>query len=339
MTFSQPFTSHAFADAVKPYRRELHVHAYRMLGSFHDAEDAVQETLFRAWKNQASFDGSQAFRAWLYRIATNVCIDAIRRSNRRPNTRTLESTGDVPWIQPYPDRLLDELTAHRNDEPHTTIVDRESIELTYLAIIQLLPPRQRAVLILRDVLDFGSAEVASHLETSVAAVNSALQRARRTLKSHPPHGRTGPPPSQPTKAEYELLKRFIDAHERADATAVVELLTEDARVTMPPHPFSFIGREAIAQSLIVGLSDPGEWRLVPTTANRSPAAASYLRPWGASSYEAFKIDVLRIEHQQIIEITTFDAALIPYFGLPATISEDEQFHYLNTWRVEPPPTG
>ena len=308
-------TDSAFATRAEPYRPELRVHAYRMLGSFEDAEDAVQETFLRAWRSRDSFDGSSAFRAWLYRIATNVCLDAIRRANRRPKARTLSSLGEVPWLQPFPDRLLD-VVAPRDAEPDALVVRRETIELAYLAAIQLLPPRQRAVLILRDVLDFSAAETASQLDMTVQAVNSALQRARATMRANQPHGRTAAPPAEPTPAELALLERFIDAHQRADVEAAIAMLREDARVAMPPNPFWFNGREAIVQSLIAGLRDPGEWRLIPVRANRQPAAASYLRPWGGTEFEAFKFDILRVENGRIAEITTFDATLFPVFGLP-----------------------
>lgn len=305
----------SFTAAVEPHRRELHVHAYRMLGNYEDAEDAVQETFLRAWRGRETFEGQSAFRAWLYRIATNVCLDSIRRRNRRPPPRRLESLGEVPWLQPYPDRMLDEL-APRAEEPEAVAVGRETIELAYLAAIQLLPPRQRAVLILREVLDFSASETAAQLDMTVAAVNSALQRARATLAANPPHSRTGTPPPKPTPEEMAMLRRFIDAHERADAAAAAEMLREDARVAMPPHPFWFTGRDVILQSLMAGLTDPGEWRLVPIAANRQPAAASYLRAWGDTEFRAFKVDVLRIEGGLIAEITTFDATLFPAFGLP-----------------------
>jgi RNA polymerase sigma-70 factor (TIGR02960 family) len=289
-----------------------------MLGSFDDAEDAVQETFLRAWRSRDTFDGSTAFRAWLYRIATNVCFDAIRRANRRPKARTLTSLGEVPWLQPFPDSLLDDV-APREDEPDAVAVRRETIELAYLAAIQLLPPRQRAALILRDVLAFSARETALQLDMSVAAVNSALQRARATMRANQPHGRTDAPPVSPTADELALLERFIDAHQRADADLAITMLREDARVAMPPHPFWFTGREAIAQSLLAGLRDPGEWRLVAVRANRQPAAASYLRPWGGSEFEAFKFDILRIEGGKVAEITTFDAGLFPVFGLQPTL--------------------
>jgi RNA polymerase sigma-70 factor (TIGR02960 family) len=308
-----------FAAKVEPHRRELHVHAYRMLGSFEDAEDAVQETFLRAWSSRGSFDGSSAFRAWLYRIATNVCLDAIRRVNRRPKARMLSSLGEVPWLQPYPDRLLDEITSGE-EGPEAVAIARETIELAFLAAIQLLPPRQRAVLIFRDVLDFSAAETAAQLDISVAAANSALQRARSTLAANRPHGRIVAPPPTPSIEELRLLERFIEAHEQADVATAAAMLRENARIAMPPHPFWFAGREQILTSLVVGLREPGEWRLMATRANRQPAAASYLRATDDTEFRAFKLDVMRFEDGLIAEITTFDATLFPAFGLPPTLT-------------------
>lgn len=314
-----PSAEAAFAARAEPHRPELRVHAYRMLGSFEDAEDAVQETLLRAWRARERFDGA-AFRAWLYRIATNVCLDAIRRRSARPQARTLSSLGEVPWLEPFPDRLLDQVLPHEPG-PESLTVHRETIELAYLAAIQLLPARQRAVLVLRDVLDFSAAETAAQLDTSVAAVNSALQRARATMRRNRPHGRTDAPPAAPTAEERELLARYIDAHERADVDGAAAMLREDARVAMPPNPFWFTGREQIVQTLVVGLREPGEWRLVPVDANRQPAAASYLRMKDDTEFRAFKLDVLRFEGGLVAEITTFSASLFPAFDLPATLEE------------------
>jgi RNA polymerase sigma-70 factor (TIGR02960 family) len=307
-----------FATLAEPYRRELHVHCYRMLGSFEEAEDAVQETYLRAWRNRESFDASSAFRAWLYKIATNVCLDAIRRTKRRPRARSLESLGDVPWLQPYPDRLLDEI-APRETEPDAVAVSRETIELAFLAAIQLLPPRQRAVLILRDVLEWSAAEAAGLLDMSVAAVNSALQRARATMAANRPHGRTDRPPTKPTQAELELVRRSIEAHERADADALAVMLRDDVRIAMPPLPFWFTGKDTFVPGLEAGLKEPGEWRVVAIGANRQPAMASYLRPPGETEFRGFKIDVIRVEGGLVAEITTFDARLFPAFGLPTTL--------------------
>ena len=306
----------AFAVLVERHRRELHVHCYRMLGSFEEAEDVVQETFLRAWRSREGFEGGPSLRAWLYRIATNACLDALRRRRRR--VPSLHSFAEVPWLQPYPDRLLDEI-APRDTEPDAVVVARETIELTFLAVIQLLPPRQRAVLILRDVVGWSAGETASLLETTVAAANSALQRARATLRERlpaRPSEWTGPEPSEEERA---LLERFIDAHQRADAAAAAALAREDIRVTMPPHPWCYDGLASIAPLLQQDLSEPGDWRLVPTSANRQPTAASYLRARGDTEFRAFKLDVLRIEGGLIAEITTFDARLFPAFGLPPTL--------------------
>jgi RNA polymerase sigma-70 factor (TIGR02960 family) len=306
----------AFAELVERHRRELHIHCYRMLGSFEEAEDLVQETFLRAWRGRGRFEGGTGFRAWLYRIATNACLDALRSSRRR--VPSLHSLAEVPWLQPYPDRLLDEL-APSDTQPDAVVVARETIELTYLAVIQLLPPRQRAVLILRDVLDWSAAETASALDTSVAAANSALQRARATLRARLPARPSEWSGSAPSEQERLLLEGFIDAHERADAAAAVALAREDIRVTMPPHPWCFDGLATIKPLLEQGLTEPGEWRLLPTRANRQPAAASYLKAPGDTEFRAFKLDVLRPEGGRIAEITTFDTALFPAFGLPPTL--------------------
>ena len=308
----------AFAAATEPFRRELHVHAYRMLGSFEEAEDAVQEALLRAWRSRDALAEDSNLRAWLYRITTNVCLDAIRRTNRTPPGPSLDSIGEVAWLQPYPDRLLDEI-APPESQPDQVAVARETIELAFLAAIQLLPARQRAVLILRDVLDWSARETAGLLDMTVAGVNSALQRARATLEANRPHGRTGRPPVAPTPEELELLARSIEAHERADAAAMAEMLREDVRIAMPPLPYWFNGKAAFVPGLQAGLSDAGEWRLLPTSANRMPASASYLRAPGDTVFRAFKLDVIRVEDGLVAEITTFGPELFEAFGLPETV--------------------
>jgi RNA polymerase sigma-70 factor (ECF subfamily) len=309
----------AFAALTERHRRELHVHCYRMLASFDEAEDAVQETFLRAWRGRDSFDGGSLFRAWLYRIATNVCLDMLRRSSRRLTT-TMHSFAEVPWLQPYPDKLLDEV-APSEDQPDAVIVDRETIELAFLAALQVLPPRQRAAFIVRDVLGWPAAEAASLLETSVAAANSALQRARATLQEHLPARRAEWSAGSPSAQERELLERFIDAHERCDAAAAIAIAAQDIRIAMPPDGLCFQGLEAIKPLLERAFGDDrdGDWRLVPTRANRMPTAASYLRRPGDSHFRAFKFDVLRIEGGAIAEITTFGARLFPTFGLPPTL--------------------
>jgi RNA polymerase sigma-70 factor (TIGR02960 family) len=310
----------AFAELTERHRRELHVHCYRMLASFDDAEDAVQETLLRGWRGRDSFDGGSLFRAWLFRIATNVCLDMLRRSSRRPTA--VGSFAEVPWLQPYPDRLLDEV-APSDDQPDALAVERETIELVFLAALQVLPPRQRAALIVRDVLGWPAAEAATLLETSVAAAHSALQRARATMHEHLPPRRAEWSAGEPTAEERALLERFIDAHERGDAPAAIAIAAQDIRVTMPPRPFRFEGLEGLAPLLerAFGEDRDGDWRLVPTLANRMPTAASYLRRPGDSEFRAFKLDVLRIEDGLIAEITTFGPELFPAFGLEPILRE------------------
>ena len=304
-----------FAALAERHRRELHVHCYRMLGSFEEAEDLVQETLLRAWRGRAGLEREEWFRAWAYKIATNACLDKLKRDERR--VPSLGSFRDVPWLQPYPDRLLDEL-APADEEPDAAVVARETIELTFIAVIQLLPPRQRAVLILRDVLDWPATRVAELLELGVAAVNSALQRARATLREHLPPGRREEWSSpQVSDAERALLAGFIDTHERGDTEGALALISDDIRVTMPPLPMLYEGRAAVAPLMAQAFSDPrfGEWKLVPVRANRHPAAASYMRPPGETGFHAFKIDVLRVVEGRIAEVTTFGPQLFGAFGL------------------------
>ena len=307
--------STAFTDLTERHRRELHVHCYRMLASFDEAEDAVQETFLRAWRSRDTFDGSSMFRAWLYRIATNVCLDMLRRNSRR--LTTLHNFSEVPWLQPYPDALLDE-AAPSEDLPDAVVVERETIELAFLAAMQVLPPRQRAALIARDVLGWPAIETASLLDTSVAAANSAVQRARATMQEHLPARRSEWSAGESSPEERALLERFIEAHERGDVALAVSIAGEDLRITMPPNPFCYEGLASIAP-LLDGAMRDGEWRLVPTRANRMPTAASYLRLPGDSEFRAFKFDVLRIEDGLIVEITTFGAGLFPAFGLPRTL--------------------
>ncbi len=319
-----------FAALFERHRRELQVQCYRMLGSFEDSEDLVQETFLRAWRGRASFSpgGSSSFRAWLYRIATNACLDVLRRRPRRVLPPQVEGAGDpaappsppadLPWLQPYPDRLLEPVSP-AEDEPGAVVVARETIELAFIAAIQHLPPRQRAALILRDVLGWSAKDAASLLEASVISVNSALQRARATLRDRLGERRTEwARSSERSEEERELLRRYVDAHERADADALAELLREDARLTMPPHPTWYAGREAILIASRKGF-DPefGQLRSVIAGANRQPAAAHYLRPPGETEHRPLALDVLRIEGGRIAEITSFvSPELFPAFGLP-----------------------
>jgi RNA polymerase sigma-70 factor, ECF subfamily len=327
-----------FAALAERYRRQLHVHCYRMLGSFDDAEDLVQETLLRAWRGRASFAGRSLFRTWLYRIATNACLNALERAPRRvlpqdvapPVTATTDTSEaraqpawapEVPWLQPYPDNLL-EPAAPSEEEPEAKLIARETMELMFLATLQHLPPRQRAILLLRDVLDWSAKETASLLETSVASVNSAHQRARATLRARQPIGRADrPPPTAPTAKERVILQTFMDAWERADADQLTALLREDARWAMPPAPLWFEGRAAIARLYQLF---PIDWhgrafRMWPTAANRQPAAAAYLRPAGEALFRLAALHVLRVEDGAIAEVTTFAPQLCHAFSLPATL--------------------
>jgi RNA polymerase sigma-70 factor (ECF subfamily) len=323
----------AFAELIERHRGELRVHCYRMLGSFDDSEDLVQETFLRAWRGRASFSfgAGSSLRAWLYRIATNACLDSLRTRARRilppevaaagDPTGQLAPPADLPWLQPYPDRLL-EAAAPAEDEPGTAVVARETIELAFLAAIQHLPPRQRAVLILRDVLGSSANETASVLDASVVSVNSALQRARATLRRRLPERRTEWAPSaSPSEEERELLRRYVDAHERADIDALAALLREDARLTMPPHPVWFDGREAILIAAQRGFEPEfGHLRSVATGANRQPAVAHYLRAPGDSEHRPLAIDVLRVEDGLVAEITSFvSSERFAAFGLPPAL--------------------
>ena len=313
----------AFAALVERYRRELQVHCYRMLGSFEDSEDMVQETFLRAWRKRESFQGRSTFRAWLYKIATNACLDAIAQRSRRVHPSAASPhPADLPWLQPYPDRLLEGI-APGEAEPDAMVVAKETIELAFLATIQHLPPKQRAALILRDVLGWSAKETASLLEVSVASANSALQRARATLKTQLPARRVEwTLSSNPSEEDRAVLKRYMEAHERADAGAVAELLREDALLSMPPRPTFYEGREAIAAFFAqdaFGPDSPGHFRLVPTRANRQPAAACYVRRPGESEYRALSLDVLGIEDEKVVAITAFTADLFPAFGLPSRL--------------------
>jgi RNA polymerase sigma-70 factor, ECF subfamily len=330
---TDPRDESAFAALVERHRGELQVHCYRMLGSFEDSEDLVQETFLRAWRGRAGFSVGErsSLRAWLYRIATNACLDVLRSRPRRILPPQVVAAGDpaappsppadLPWLQPYPDRLLEPI-APAEDEPDAVLVARETIELAFVAAIQHLPPRQRAVLILRDVLGWSAKDTASLLEASVVAVNSALQRARATLRDRLPARRTEwGRSSGPSEKELELLRRYVDAHERADVGALAALLREDARLTMPPHPTWYAGREAILIGSQKGF-DPefGHLRAIIAGANLQPAAAYYLRAPGESDYRPLALDVLRIEGGRVVEIGSFVfPGLFPAFGLPPTL--------------------
>ncbi|MEV4382595.1 sigma-70 family RNA polymerase sigma factor [Streptosporangium sp. NPDC049644] len=324
----------AFAALVERHRRELRVHCYRMLGSFDESEDLVQETFLRAWKGFGGFEGRSTLRTWLYRIATNACLDALDGRARRVLPHHLAAPSDpsadlpprtdIAWLQPFPDRLW-EPAAPGEAEPDAVTVSRETIELAFLAAIQHLPPRQRAVLILRDVLGWPAGQTAALLEGSVASVNSALQRARATLREHLPERRLDWAAVEPTERERAVLRRYMDALERADLAAVADLLAAEVRTTMPPYPMWFRGRDAVMAALASSW-DPGRpeyvgrFRTVATRANGRPAVASYVRGLDEHAHRAFAIGVLRIEDGLIVELTAFhDLGLFAAFALPATL--------------------
>jgi RNA polymerase sigma-70 factor (ECF subfamily) len=301
----------AFGLLTEPHRRALHLHCYRMLGSLHDADDALQETLLRAWRSLPRFTPRPSLRAWLHSIATNVCLTALERRRRRqevplPPPEAEAWRSELLHLQPYPDRLLDELER------------RETVELAFIAAVQLLPPKQRAVLILRDVLGWSAKEAAEALEDSIAAVNSALQRARAGLEraravSAPSHR---PPPGEEERA---LVARFVDAWNAVDIDGLVSLLTRDAVMTMPPEPMFVRGAEEIG-AFFASVPAEGrleEIRLVPTTANRQPALAAYVLDRADGTHRAYGLMVLSLDGDSIDGIVGFaDASIFDHLGLP-----------------------
>ncbi len=296
-----------FGSATTRFRRELEVHCYRMLGSAEDAEDVVQETFLRAWRRRETFRGQSTLRAWLYGIATNASLDLLEHRSRRllpqfvgrptDPAETPVSGVEVPWLEPYPDRLLDEVV-DAADAPDVSIVAAETIELAFLVAIQQLPPRQRAVLILRDVIGWSARETAAMLERSVIAANSALQRARETLREHLPERRDDWRRARlPDPREREVLDRYLEAWERTDTRALAALLREDVRLSMPPSPAWCFGRDAVARFFAVYPWRPGARRHlhVATRANRQPAFAVFLDGAPGEAPEAFALEVFGIE--------------------------------------------
>ncbi|MFI5845777.1 RNA polymerase subunit sigma-70 [Catenuloplanes sp. NPDC051500] len=302
----------AFSGLAERHRRELHVHCYRMLGSFEDAEDAVQETFLRAWRRRETFEGRSTFRAWLYRIATNACLDLLAKIRPEP-----ASGGEVLWLQPYPDRLLDELPAGEADAPETRAVARETIELAYLVAVQHLAPRPRAVLILRDVLGWPAKEVAELLGDSVNSVNSALQRARAGMREHLPAERQDWTGGEKDTTTRELVRRFTDASVATDIPVLAAMLRDDVRSSMPPTPGLSIGRDAVVTTWAGdGFEGMTGLRGVPTSVNRQPAVAFYHWNEREGAYLPLTIDVLRITGGEITEIFIFHADRFSRLGLP-----------------------
>jgi RNA polymerase sigma-70 factor (ECF subfamily) len=300
-----------FTGLTERHRRELHVHCYRMLGSFDDAEDAVQETFLRAWRSRETYEGRSTVRAWLYRIATNASLDLLAKRRPKP-----ASGGEVLWLQPYPDHLLDELPAGDADEPETVAVSRETIELAYLVALQHLAPRPRAVLVLRDVLGWPAKDVADLLGDSVNSVNSALQRARAGLREHLPAERQEWTGGEDDVATRDLVRRFTDATVAADLDRVTALLHEDVRCSMPPTPGVQVGRDEVVTDWEVGFTQMGRLRTVETAVNRQPAVGFYSWEEAAGEYRPLTVDVLRIADGAIAEVTTFHADQFPRLGLP-----------------------
>jgi RNA polymerase sigma-70 factor (TIGR02960 family) len=307
----------SFTASVERHRRELQVHCYRMLGSFEESEDIVQETFLRAWRRRETYAGRSSLRAWLYKIATNACLDAL---DKRP--RTVSPSGEVLWLQPFPDELLDEV-AGEGDDPEAAVVSKETIELAYLVAIQRLVPLQRAVLILRDVLSCTARETADVLETSVPAVNSALQRARAAMKEHLPEPRTEWASGvDATAAERELLGRYVEYSQNPDPHALKQVLSDDVRFSMPPQPGLWEGRDEVLDAWVeggFGTESFGSLRCVVTRANRQPAVACYVRSPGDAAYTPLAIDVLRIADGAVADIVTFDGSVFGWFGLPETL--------------------
>jgi RNA polymerase sigma-70 factor (TIGR02960 family) len=318
----------AFAALTDPYWRELQLHCYRILGQVQDAEDAVQETLLSAWSALESFEERSTLRSWLYRIATNRCLNMLRDSGRRPAPATgvaatpPEPTryGEVLWLEPYPDALLEGIVDSAAD-PEARYETREAVTLAFLTALHRLPPRQRAVLVLRDVLGFSATEVASMLDTTPTSVNSALIRARATIEEGGPRAHDRAPLPRSAQ-EHELVARFADAFERGDVEPIVALLAEDAWWTMPPEPYGYQGHNAIKQLIAHAFARRGDnrHRLIPTRANSQPAFAQYVKDPHTDVGRALSLLVLTLDGDRISHITRFaPTSALPHFGLPRTI--------------------
>jgi RNA polymerase sigma-70 factor (ECF subfamily) len=297
-----------FTQAVESHRRELQVHCYRMLGSYEESEDLLQETFLRAWRRRETYEGRASLRAWLYRIATNACLDHLEQRPRVPTP-----AGEIGWLQPYPDTLL--------EGADDAVIERETIELAFMIAVQQLAPRPRAVLILRDVLGWRARAVAELLEITEAAVNSALQRARAVLKEHLPEDR-GAWAAPGSAVERSVVERYVALTEAGDAAGLAALMAADARFMMPPESGLYHGRDTIVAAWVqggFGADDFGDFKLVETRANRQPALANYLRKPGEDVFHALAIDVVRIEDGSVIDIFAFPGSLFAAFGLPNTL--------------------
>jgi len=318
----------AFRELVEPHRRELQVHCYRMLGSFMDAEDVLQDTLLTAWQGLGGFEGRASLRTWLYRIATNRCLNARRSASRRPakawdipDVVPPEPTriGEVVWLEPFPDAFL-EGAINVPPGPEARYEQTEAISLAFVTALQVLPPRQLAVLILRDVLGYHANEVADMLDLTVESVNSALKRARASLqRRQPPIGEREGPPAPDSPTEQALAAKFARAYESGDVDALVALLTADVRVSMPPIPLEYQGRDAVAR-FCASIIRPGRtYDLVPTRANGQPAFALYVREPTGGIRHGTGLLVLNLTGDRICAMTRFESSVLPSFGLPRSL--------------------
>ena len=316
----------AFRELTEPYRRELQVHCYRMLGSFQDAEDALQDTLVAAWQGFGGFEERASIRTWLYRIATNRCLNARRSAGRRkakewdvPNVQPPEPTrlGEVVWLEPFPDTLLGGAVDVPLG-PEAKYEQTESISLAFVTALQVLPPRQIAVLILRDVLGFHANEVAEMLDSSVESVKSALKRARAGLEQRRMAVGRDEPPAVNSTVEDALVARFVSAYEAADLDALVAMFTDDVFMSMPPIPFEYQGRDVVARFCAALFSGGRRFDLVPTRANGQPAFGAYLRGANGVSHGT-GLFVITLNGDRISALTRFENSVLPWFGLPRSL--------------------
>jgi RNA polymerase sigma-70 factor (TIGR02960 family) len=317
----------AFRELTEPYRRELQVHCYRMLGSLQDTEDALQETMLAAWHGLGGFEGRASIRTWLYRIATNRCLNARRSASRRParewdmpEVEPPEPTrlGELVWLEPFPDAFL-EGAIDVPLGPEARYEQTEAISLAFVTALQVLPPRQLAVLILRDVLGFHAKEVADMLDSTVESANSALKRARASLRRRqPPTDEREPAPAHDSTSEQALAAEFVRAYESGDIDALVALLTDDIHVSMPPIPLEYQGRDAVARLFASIFRSGRRVDLVPTRANGQPAFGAYLRASTGIRHGA-GLFVLTLTGDRICAFTRFDSSVLPWFGLPRSL--------------------
>jgi RNA polymerase sigma-70 factor (TIGR02960 family) len=318
----------AFRELTEPHRRELLVHCYRMLGSLQDAEDALQDTLLAAWQGLDGFEGRASIRTWLYRIATNRCLDALRSASRRPakewdisEIEAPEPTGlgEVVWLEPYPDSLR-EGVINVPLGPEARYEQTEAISLAFMTAIQLLPARQRAVLILREVLGYRANEVADMLDSTVDSVNSALKHARTNLQRRlPPRDEQEPPVAPDSPAEQALVTKFVRAYESGDVDALVALLTADVAMSMPPVALEWHGRDVVARFFAAVFRSGGRYDLVPTRANGEPAFGTYVRAKSGGIRHGAGLIVLTVAGDHISAMTRFDSSVLPWFGLPRSL--------------------